>query len=255
MNISFQKKKGNRALGISFFWKMTVNARTLTVVSDCLIPELFFDYIFIRRGNIRCTDPASGTEFNLPQQTLKTLHTRPVTLLLSPPLVLFGARLSLQFAESFWLEMKANSFLEQDWARNDVSDLDTFRSRVEEYIESHGTKKVPYPMFSSGLEESGWLANFSPRQKRRYYKMIFGLGRRDLQNIQKVHVFLEQTCDFNLQNPHIIQHVNPEVFYDQPHLNHTFRRMTEFSPMEYFQANSILQDKLMSASYNEVSNL
>jgi methylphosphotriester-DNA--protein-cysteine methyltransferase len=47
--------------------------------------------------------------------------------------------------------------------------------------------------------------------------------------------------------------VNAEVFYDQPHLNHTFKKLTGFSPVEYFQANSILQDNLMSASYNEIS--
>jgi AraC-like DNA-binding protein len=49
--------------------------------------------------------------------------------------------------------------------------------------------------------------------------------------------------------------MNPEVYYDQPHLNRAFKKLTGFSPVEYFQANSILQDNLMSASYNEVSEL
>jgi methylphosphotriester-DNA--protein-cysteine methyltransferase len=66
-----------------------------------------------------------------------------------------------------------------------------------------------------------------------------------------VHLFLEQTCDFTSQNPRIIQHVNAEVFYDQPHLNHAFKKMTGLSPLEYFETNSILQDNLMAASYNE----
>jgi len=57
-----------------------------------------------------------------------------------------------------------------------------------------------------------------------------------------------------LQNPRIIEHVTPEVFYDQPHLNHAFKKMTGLSPVEYFEVNSILQDNLMSASYNEVPN-
>jgi AraC-like DNA-binding protein len=44
------------------------------------------------------------------------------------------------------------------------------------------------------------------------------------------------------------------VFYDQPHLNHAFKKMTGLSPVEYFEHNSILQDNLMSASYNENQN-
>jgi hypothetical protein len=46
--------------------------------------------------------------------------------------------------------------------------------------------------------------------------------------------------------------VTPDVFYDQPHLNHSFKKMTGLAPVEYFQNSSILQDNLMSASYNEV---
>jgi hypothetical protein len=66
-----------------------------------------------------------------------------------------------------------------------------------------------------------------------------------------VHSFLEQNCDFDAEYPRIIQHVNAEVFYDQPHLNHTFKKLTGLSPLEYFEVNSILQDNLMAASYNE----
>jgi methylphosphotriester-DNA--protein-cysteine methyltransferase len=80
---------------------------------------------------------------------------------------------------------------------------------------------------------------------------MFGLSRRDLLNIRNVHAFLEQTCDFASENPRIIRHVNPEVFHDQPHLNRIFKKMTGFSPVGYFEANSILQDNLMSVSYNE----
>jgi methylphosphotriester-DNA--protein-cysteine methyltransferase len=103
------------------------------------------------------------------------------------------------------------------------------------------------------LQESAWLVQYSPRHKRRLYKATFGLSRKELHNIRNVQSFLEQTCDFAARNPRIIQHVNTEVFYDQPHLNRTFRKMTGFSPIGYFQANSILQDNLMSASYNEIS--
>ena len=67
-------------------------------------------------------------------------------------------------------------------------------------------------------------------------------------------LFLEKSCDFTVEYPRIIQHVDAEVFYDQPHLNHAFKRMTGLSPLEYFEANSILQDNLMAASYNEISD-
>jgi len=95
------------------------------------------------------------------------------------------------------------------------------------------------------------LIHYSPRHKRRLYALIFSLSRKELMGVRNVQSFLEQTCDFASQNPRIIQHVDPEVFYDQPHLNRSFKKMTGFSPLEYFEANSILQDNLMSASYNE----
>ena len=261
MNITFQKKGGNLALGIAFFWKLAIETRSPVVITDHLIPELFFDYFFINEGKLTCLDEIQGVKYALPQQVLKTIHTRPLTLLVSTPLVIYGARLSLRFAESFWGEMKANCLLRQAWVekacvepgRNDSSDLDSFSSQVVKYLEAHRTKKSPYPMLSSDLEESAWLVNFSERHKRRLYKGMFGLSRKEIQIIRNVHSFLEQSCDFAEETPRIIRHVNPEVFHDQPHLNHTFKKMTGFSPVEYFQANSILQDRLMSASYNEIS--
>jgi methylphosphotriester-DNA--protein-cysteine methyltransferase len=106
-------------------------------------------------------------------------------------------------------------------------------------------------MLKQKLDESDWLVHFSARHKRRLYKTIFGASRKELQNIHNLHSFLDQACDFSSENPRIIQYINAEVFYDQPHLNHSFKKMTGFSPVEYFEANSILQDSLMSASYNE----
>jgi hypothetical protein len=217
-----------------------------------LIPELFLDYFFIFTGKIRYIDKPLQREDELPRQVLKTIHTHPLSLAFSTPLTLYGARLSLKFAESFWgKDLPSNSFLEQSWIRGNVVTLEAFTLQVREYIQKHQQKKWPHPMLSSALEESDWLVHFSPRHKRRLYKTTFGLSRRDLQNIHNIHSFLAQTCDFASQNPHIIQHLNPDVFYDQPHLNHTFRKMTGFAPVEYFQASSILQDHLMSASYND----
>lgn len=189
----------------------------------------------------------------LPRQSLKTIHTHPLTFRFSTPLVLYGARFSLKFAESFWEEMKANCFLKQAWVKNDTKDLEDFQTQLMNSLKKQQTPQLPYPMFSRDLEESNWLVHFSPRHKRRLYKDTFGLSRKEIQNIQNVHSFLEQSCDFAAQNPRIIRHVNPDVFYDQPHLNHTFKKMTGFSPVEYFETNSILQDNLMSASYNEFS--
>jgi len=253
MKITFQKKTGEPALGLSFTWMMTIRANSPLTVTDLFIPELFYDYFYVKEGNIRCVDDAGGTEFPLPSQALKTLYIRPLRFVLSTPLVLFGARFSLEFAESFWGKMKANSFLKQAWVRDEAGGLESFTSQIVDHIQNHRTKKSPYPLLSPALEESGWLANFSPRHKRRLYKSTFGVSKKELWSIQNVHSFLEQNCDFSAEYPRIIQHVNAEVFYDQPHLNHTFKKTTGLSPLEYFEANSALQDNLMAASYNEIS--
>jgi AraC-like DNA-binding protein len=252
MDITFQKRSGDFSRGVPFFWKMEIKTRSPMTITDHVIPELFFDYFFIKAGNVKYTDKILRTEETLPRQVLKSIHTHPFVLVFSTPLVLYGARFSLKFAESFWEDdLRANAFLPQTWIRGNVDQLETFQFQITEYLQQHQVRKWPYPMLSPDLEESDWLVHFSPRHKRRLYKSTFGLSRKELQNIHNVHSFLEQTCDFASQNPRIIQHVNPEVFYDQPHLNRTFRKMTGFSPVEYFQANSILQDHLMSASYNE----
>ena len=254
MKITFQKQKGDPALGIAFTWMMTIRADSPLTVTDHFIPELFYDYFYVKEGKVKCVDETQRTKFPLPSQALKTLYTHPLKFVFSTPLVLFGARLSLRFAESFWEETNANCFFEQDWVREEADDLEAFTSQIIDYIQKHRLNKSPYPLLSPELEESGWLVNFSARHKRRLYKSTFGISKKDLWNIQNVHSFLEQNCDFSAEVPRIIQHVNVEVFYDQPHLNHTFKKMTGLSPLEYFEANSILQDNLMAASYNENSD-
>lgn len=222
------------------------------MITDHFIPELFYDFFMVKKGSIRCVDKQRGTEFVLPSESLRMLYTRPITLALSTPLVLFGARLSLEFAESFWGEIEANQFIDQTWAGKEADDLDSFAEQVRDHIRLNQKKKYPYPMFSEPLQESDWLVNFSPRHKRRLYAETFGLSRKELLNIYNVHSFLEQTCDFGARAPRILHHLNPDVYYDQPHLNRSFKKMTGFSPVEYFEASSILQDNLMSASYNEI---
>jgi AraC-like DNA-binding protein len=233
---------------------MVIETKSPATITDHFIPELFYDYLFIRAGKVKYSDGEQGTKFTLQQQALKNIHTHPLTFRFLTPLVMFGARLSLKFAESFWGEIKANSFLKQAWVRKETDDLETFAAQVTKFIRKHRIQRNPYPMFKDLLEESDWLVNFSERHKRRLYKSTFGSSRKELQNIRNVHTFLEQTCDYGSQNPRIIEYVDPEVFYDQPHLNHTFRKMTGFAPLEYFEASSILQDNLMSASYNEISD-
>ncbi|HEX5839631.1 MAG TPA: hypothetical protein VFY26_17485 [Anaerolineales bacterium] len=234
---------------------MTVEITAPAAIGDHFIPELFFDYLFIQEGTVECIDQVRGERFSLSRQSLKTIHTHPLTFMYTTPLVLYGARLLLPFAETYWGKMQANRFLDETWAGSEAGGLDEFKSRVEEHLQRHRTRKLPYPMLSGGLEETGWLVHYSPRHKRRLYKELYGLSRRELQNVRNVQAFLEQTCDFGEQNPHIIQHVNPDVFHDQPHLNHSFKKTTGLSPVEYFEKSSILQDNLMSASYNAVPGL
>ena len=252
MKISFQKKPGNPSLGIVFFWKLMLGASAQATIVDHFVPELFYDYFFVNSGEVEFIDP-QGNKSALPRQVLKTIHTHPIKFIFTP-LVLYGARLSLKFAETFWgKDIGSNSFIEQHWARKSTNILASFASQITETIQKYRQSKTIAPLLSPALEESTWLKNYSPRHKSRLYKAVFGISKKEMWSIQNVHSFLEQTCDFASQNPRIIQHVNPEVFYDQPHLNHTFKKVTGLSPVEYFEQSSILQDNLMSASYNEIS--
>lgn len=253
MKISFQKKTGNASLGVAFFWKLTLDSNIPGRVVDHFIPELFFDYLFVKRGRVQILDSEQGEKFLLPRQSLKSLFSRPLQFEFSTPLVLYGARMSLRFAESFWGETNANRFSQQAWAESEAG-FESFAIQATKTLQARRVKRFAHPLFTDGLTESNWLAQFSPRHKRRLYASIFGLSRKDLSNIRNMHSFLEQTCDFGARNPRIIQHINPEVFYDQPHLNRLFKKMTGFSPLGYFEAGSFLQDNLMSASYNADSD-
>jgi AraC-like DNA-binding protein len=250
---SFQVKSGNPAQGVLFYWKMTLEADPSGPVSDRFIPELFYDYFCIQTGELGYVDRARGVETELPEQSLKTIHTRPLTLRFAAPLVLFGVRLSLQFAESFWEQgLPSNRFLGQSWVAPGTTDLASFARQIGETIRKRRASRTVAPMLSPGLEESEWLSHFSARHKRRLYKSIFGISKKEMRAIQGLHAFLGQACDFASGRPRIIEHIDAEVFYDQPHFNRLFRKMTELSPLEYLQAGSILQDNLMAASYNEL---
>ncbi|MAT97827.1 MAG: hypothetical protein CL608_11840 [Anaerolineaceae bacterium] len=248
MKISFQIRKDETLPELLFCWRMNIEVAQETAVPDIFIPELFFDYIYIPKGEITSAGAA------LPQQTLKTLHTQRLDLILQMPLVLYGARFTLPFAELFWQkEMPANSFLAQDWLESPVLDLDSFTSQVVTAVTKQRTPKTIAPMFHPSLAETDWLAAYSPRHKRRLYKSVLGISQKELRAIQNVHQFLGQTCDFATGMPRIVEYVNADSFYDQPHLNNAFKKVTGLSPLAYFEANSFLQDNLMAASYNEHS--
>ncbi len=218
MKISFQKKQGNQPLGIEFFWKLTLGAKSSATIVDHFVPELFYDYFLVKSGEVEFIDP-QGKRSALPRQVLKTIHTRQIQFVFSTPLVLYGARLSLKFAETFWgKDIGSNSFIEQYWAGKNTNGLASFSSQIIKTIQKYRQSKTIAPLLSPALEESAWLKSYSPRHKSRFYKAVFGISKKEMWSIQNVHSFLEQTCDFASQNPRIIQHVNPEVFYDQPHL-------------------------------------
>ncbi len=245
MRLAFHKLPGDLALGVLFFWKFSITASRRAALTDHFIPELFFDYVLVRRGAVACAGQS------LPPQSLRTLHTRPLTFTYTTPLVLYGARLSLDFAEHFWEpELPANVFLPQAWASPRPAALADFAAQLARTLRARRARKAPYPMLTPALDESAWLAAYSPRHKRRLYQSVFGLSRQQLLGLRAVHAFLEQTCDFGPRLPRIIGHVNPEVFYDQPHLNRTFKKFTGRSPLEYFETSTLLQDNLMAASYN-----
>lgn len=255
MKLSFQKKTGIPELGILFFWCLKIPNHSTKTHIDRFIPELFYDYFYVKQGNMKIID-SNGEKSTLPKQSLKMIYTKPLHFAFSSPLVLYGARLSLQFAEMFWDKVKANDMLNQIWIKQEANSLKSFEEQVSHYIKTNQKRHNAYPMFKSGiLSESDWLVNFSSRHKRRLYQATFGVSRKELQNIYNLQSFLEQICSFDSENPRIIRHVNPEAFYDQPHLNHTFKKVTGLSPVEYFETNSILQDNLMSASYNVISSV
>lgn len=251
MRIAFQKLPGESSLGVAFFWRLAIHTPRPVRLTDHFIPELFYDYFLVETGAVHVRKAPGQAADRLPDQALRTLYTHPLTFVFTTPLVLYGARFTLGFAESFWQsELDANRITEQSWVSPKPRNLPAFADQFTHYLQAHQTRRHPHPLLSPALQESAWLVNFSLRHKRRLYQSVFGVSRQALQRLAAVHTFLEQTCDFAAETPRIISHLNPDVFYDQAHLNHVFKQLTGFSPGEYFQANSILQDNLMAASYN-----
>lgn len=249
MDITFRTQQAAPDTGVAFFWMLKINPDVGDTIIDSFIPELFYDYLYVQEGRLSFDD--GGVEQTLPQQVLKTLFNKRLVLVLNTPLVLYGARLLPGCAEHLKeLELQVNALLEVDWISKPPLDLKSFASELLAALHRRQTENAQMPMLSHALEESDWLAQKSPRHKRRLYKKTFGMSRKELHAIQRLHTFLGQSCDFGVGQPSLIDHLNPEVFYDQPHFNRMFKKLTGLTPLEYFETSAILQENLMAVSYN-----
>ena len=147
MKISFQIRQEETLPELLFCWRMAVEAARETAVLDTFIPELFFDFFYVQEGALSCVGAGQYEEGHLPRQVLKTLHSRRLDFVLELPLILYGARFTLPFAELFWQEqMPANAFLRQTWVEESVPDLKTFTTQISAAIESRRVKKTVAPM-------------------------------------------------------------------------------------------------------------
>ena len=249
MQISFHKLAGVPALDLAYFWRMQIDGPA-AVLADHVIPELCYDFLYVQQGQLAWAATDSEPPQPLPAQSLRTLHSRGHKLHFTLPLVLYGARFYLRLAENISLVLPAGRFLRLNWLKAPVDSLDDFAKQLQPVLQANRQPRLAGPMFRSGLNESAWLDAYSPRQRRRFYQSVFGLSRQNLLAIENLHRFLGQTCNFGDENPRLIEYVDDEAYYDQPHLNRAFRKMTGFTPLAYFEASTILQDNLMAASYN-----
>jgi AraC-like DNA-binding protein len=249
MQISFHKLAGVPALDLAYFWRLQIDGTTV-VPADHLIPELYYDFLYVQQGQLALSATDSEPLQQLPAQSLRTLHSRSHKLHYQLPLVLYGARFYLRLAENIAPGRPAGHFLPLNWLTTPVNSLPDFASQLQPVLQANRQPRLAGPMFSSGLNESAWLATYSPRQRRRLYQTIFGLSRQGLLAIENLHRFLGQSCNFGDENPRLIKYVDDQAYYDQPHLNRAFKKMTGFTPLAYFEASTILQDNLMAASYN-----
>ena len=247
MKISFQKLPVKAEPDLLFCWRLEIEAGEETAVTDIFIPELYFDFFYIQRGSIFMRWPAAAAT-----KSEGFAHAASYPSDTAAAGVVWGAVWLGLCRETFWQkQMPANCFVPQRWLQTAVIDLPSFASQLVQTLAARRVRKTVGGMVRPFPRETDWLAAYSPRHKRRLYKTVFGLSQKEMQAIHNIQLFLGQTCDFAAETPRIVEHVNAELFYDQPHLNNAFKKMTGLSPLAYFEANSILQDNLMAASYNE----
>jgi hypothetical protein len=170
MKILFRKRTGNPSMGIEFFWTLTIDAKSPTLITDYIIPELFFDYFFIKKGKVTSVDKIRSSKSLLPRQVLKTIHTNPLTFVLSAPLILFGARFSLRFAELFWGgDLHSNSLLKQRWVDQNTDDLVSLNHRSPVHTRTSRSKNTNLLRLNS---KSPAGCQFSERQNGDYKNCI-----------------------------------------------------------------------------------
>lgn len=254
MKITFQKRSGRSDLNLSFFWRLDIDEAPSVKIQDLFIPELFFDYVLVQRGHLRIENQREHLLLKTGQQGFFSLRTRPLFLTYEPPITLFGARFERNFAPLLWdSKVLANDFSNVVWLKTLPVDLASFADHLRDTVAGRRKKATIAPLQKNALEAAEWLSRFSARHKRRLIKKTYGLSQKEMKAVENLHAFLTRACDFSTQNPRIIEYIDSDVFYDQPHLNRAFKKMTGLTPMDYFEARSILQDNLMAASYNAIS--
>jgi AraC-like DNA-binding protein len=246
MKILFNLGPGDESLHLDYVWRLEVS--DLGRLREHFIPEPYFDYLWAETGGLDWRPLDQENWHPVPNQALKSLFSGPIELQFRTPLILWGARFNLAFAETREDGLEdVRGFARQDWWNAEAPDLASFAHQMTPAMVS---KSAATRILNAQLSITPEFSRYSARHQRRQFRKTFGISRQDLERILNVQAFLAQTCDFGSENPRIIDYVNDAVFYDQPHLNRTFKRMTGLSPLEYFERQSLLQDNLMAASYN-----
>jgi AraC-like DNA-binding protein len=251
MQVTFRTLAGHPELGINMFWQWSLTSASKASISETLIPELFYDFIYVHRGRVRFEDQEGGDSDVMSGQYLRLLHTRPLILHINPPAVLMGARFHLRFAEQFDLQTALESgqvIFAQNWLRQLPRTLAQFANAVTSHLRDT-THSASAHMLTDDLEETTQLLSYSLRHRSRMFKRIFGINLKQLHQLQKLHRFLAQDCGFAVRSA-IIEHIDAVDFHDQAHLNHMVKHLTGLSPRQVIARKSVLQDYLMSASYN-----
>jgi hypothetical protein len=252
MRFAFARSAAEDLPFLRFCWRLEIEAREPPRLEELVIPELTFDFLYVHEGAVAVLEAAGQREVDVPRQALKTLHTRPLTLVLRPPLVLYGARLALEFAELLDPGVeRRNAIVPDAWVEEPVADLEDFARQIERTLARRRDAAPASPAAVAALLHADGSAGWSPRHRRRLHRAVFGMSRREMASIATVHRFLAQRCDFSDGAPRVGDFVDPDLYYDQPQFNRSFKQVTGRSPLAYFEARSALQDNLMAVSYNE----
>lgn len=250
--VLFRKREGDPDLALALTWELVLDGPAESSVTDLFIPELFFDFFFVRSGQVSVTSPSHSAPFLLPEQSLKTLFGRQIVFDFSLPLQLFGARFDLRFAESYWGDdLGGSQFVAAPWVAPETSRLESFAEQVADRVLDNRRASVHRKLLNDDLSETTALAPFSTRHKRRLVHDTYGCSRKEMLSIRNMHGFLTEPCFIENDAPRLVDHVGSDRYHDQPHLNRAFKSRTGMAPLDYLRASSTLQENLMAVSYNE----